>query len=91
MYYVVSEYTQKAGHLAGNKTYSCYKSKEDYESNHLPGIKEKGEQVVVAEGVTEDEAKKLIENVPFANKLRGLAGGLREQMGLAPLKPLEKE
>lgn len=53
-YNVVFVYTKSAGHFAGIRTWTSYKSKEDFQKQY----KAKETEVILAEGVSEKECVK---------------------------------
>lgn len=67
-YFVVFEYTQKAGGYCGVRTYTSYSSKEEFDRERLkmPNLLS-GEMIVLDEGVSEKRREELIRKTPLAS------------------------
>lgn len=65
-YLVVFEYTEKAGGYKGVRTFTPYKSKEDFDRERLsiPNLLS-GEEIVLKEGISQKEVDDLIEGTPL--------------------------
>jgi hypothetical protein len=70
-YLVVFEYTAKAGGYEGVRTFTPYKSKEDFEEERksIPNLLS-GKEIVLKEGIPQDEVDKLIQKTPLISYVR---------------------
>ena len=80
MYWVVFVYTQQAKAYAGVRTMTCFPSEADFKSRTIPLV-ENGHERVLAEGISEEEAKRLVALTPLTNLLLAETQNM-EEMGL---------
>jgi len=65
MYQVVFEYTPEAGGYEGNRFIVSYKSEEQFEKMNPSEDLAKSKTKVIAKGVSDEEAYKIVSNVPL--------------------------
>lgn len=92
MYNVCFEYTEKAGGYAGVRTWTSFKSKEDWDAKK-EALLANGKERVIAEGVSDEESIEITRKTPLICYFRAQLQEMAEMFGpkILPCKQGSKD